>query len=207
MQQVVTSGQNLLPTGSVVITKVDKVELRVGKINSLGRNVEREAVGPVDLVADDGFSQSSVHADSLDSGIFAPVGPEEPASAGAGIQTHSSWLRDIFANQNQAIGSVLARNFDRVQFAVEPVEIFADPIVGQAFNQVKPGVDDFLRLHSAVQARNLLQLHVRPENCAGVHVRGCRNDIFDDYRNSFESLLFQVSNEDRMAVGDDEEGS
>ena len=48
-------GNHLLPTSTVVIAKIDKVQLGVGKIHSFGRNVEGQTIGPINLGRNDGL--------------------------------------------------------------------------------------------------------------------------------------------------------
>lgn len=81
MKQIMASGKHLLPSGSVVVAEVDEIELGIGEIDALRGYVEGESVGPVDLGVDDDRSVGSVHAHPLDSGIFAPVRPEQPTSS------------------------------------------------------------------------------------------------------------------------------
>lgn len=76
MEQIVTSGDNLLTTGPVIITKVDKVQFGIGKIHALVDNVQRQTVGPINLCAYDDRTVSAVHTDTFDSRVFSPVGPK-----------------------------------------------------------------------------------------------------------------------------------
>ena len=71
-------GDDLLPPGAVVVAEVDEVQLGVGEVDALRWDVQREAVGPIDLGGDDGAALRAVHADPLDAWVLAPVGPEQP---------------------------------------------------------------------------------------------------------------------------------
>lgn len=136
VEQVVRRGEDLEPLGAVVQTGVDKVELAVGKVDALGGDVEGQAVRPVDLGVDDGQARGAVHADALDTGILAPVGPEEPAGTGARVEAHATGLGDVFLDEDHAVAAVLLSHLDGVELGVEPVEVLADPVVGQAFDEV-----------------------------------------------------------------------
>ena len=81
VEQIVVVRNHLLTSASVVVAEVDEVELRVGEINPLRWNVESEAVGPVDLGADDHLPIAAVHTDPLNSWVFSPVRPKQPSCA------------------------------------------------------------------------------------------------------------------------------
>jgi len=80
MEQIVATSDNLLSARSVVVTEIDEVQFRVGEVNSLVGDVQSETVRPVDLRVDDDASVVSVHSDSFNARVFAPVRPEEPPS-------------------------------------------------------------------------------------------------------------------------------
>lgn len=75
------AGQDVLTPGTVVVAKVDEIQLGVGEVDSVGGGVQSETVGPVDFRADDDGTIRTVHADTFDARVLAPVGPEEPSSA------------------------------------------------------------------------------------------------------------------------------
>lgn len=75
------AGQYVLAPGTVVVAKVDEIELGVGEVDSVGGGVQSETVGPVDFRVDDDGTIRTVHADTFDARVLAPVGPEKPPSA------------------------------------------------------------------------------------------------------------------------------
>ncbi len=92
VEEVVVVGDDLLPSGAVVVAKVDEVKFGVREIDSLVGQVESQAVGPVDLGADDHRPLGSVHADSLQTRELAPVGPEQPPGFRRRIKAESARL-------------------------------------------------------------------------------------------------------------------
>lgn len=207
VQQVVASRQHLLPSRAVVVAEVYEVQLGVGEVHSLRRRIERQPVGPVDLGGDDGQSLGAVHADAFDPGVLPPVGPEEPARIGSRVQAHAARLRDVAAEQRRARSAVLLGHLDSVQFAVQPVDVSSDPVVGEALDEVQSGGHDHFGLGAAVQPGDLLQFHVGPEDGSGVHVGGGGDDVLHVDGDPLEALLVEVGDEDGVAVGDDEEGA
>lgn len=81
MKQIVTSGDHLLTTGTVVITKIDEIEFGVGEIHALVDDIQRQTVGPINFRAYDNRTIGSVHTDTFDSRIFSPIGPKQPSSS------------------------------------------------------------------------------------------------------------------------------
>lgn len=63
-----------------------------------------------------------------------------------------------------------------------------------------------LRIAALVQPRYLLQLHVRPEYRASVHVAGRRDDVLHAHRHALQRLVLQIGHENRVPVADDEKG-
>ena len=90
---------HLLPSTPVIVAEVDEVQLGVCKVDPLGGDVQGQAVGPVDLGADDGLPQRPVHSDPLDPRVLAPVSPEQPAGVGRGVQAQAPRLRDVLLGQ------------------------------------------------------------------------------------------------------------
>ena len=135
MEQVVIVGDDLLAARAVVVAEVDEVQLRVGEVDALVGDVEGETVGPVDLGADDRLTVCSVHANSLQTWELAPVGPEQPPGIRRRVQAQASRLRDILVDQDHPVVAFSCRDLDAVELGVEPVQVFGDPIVGQAFDE------------------------------------------------------------------------
>jgi hypothetical protein len=71
------------------------------------------------------------------------------------------------------------RHLDAVQLGVEPVEVFGDPVVGQAFDEGESAFDQDLRSFAPLHLHDLLGLHVGPVDDVVDHVGGGGNDVFD----------------------------
>ena len=99
VEQVVVLGYHLLPSTPVIVAEVDEIQLGVCKVDPLGGDVQGQAVGPVDLGADDGLPQGPVHPDPLDPRVLAPVSPEQPAGVGRRVQAQAPRLRDVLLVQ------------------------------------------------------------------------------------------------------------
>jgi len=85
----------LLSAAAVVVAKINEIQFRVGKIDSLGGNIQSQTIGPVDFGVNNCAPVAAVHSNSLNPGIFTPVGPEKPPGAWTRIQSKSSWLSDV----------------------------------------------------------------------------------------------------------------
>jgi len=70
-----------LTSGTVIVTKIDKVKFRVGEIYSLIDNIQSQAIRPIDLRAYDSGTISAVHTDSFDSRVFSPISPKQPTGS------------------------------------------------------------------------------------------------------------------------------
>lgn len=78
MQQVVVVGDHLVSTSTIIVTEVDEVELRVGKIDPFVGYIQSQTVWPVNFCAYNDGTLSAVHADTLETWVFAPISPEQP---------------------------------------------------------------------------------------------------------------------------------
>ena len=179
VKQVVVVGDDLLSTSSVVVAEVDEVELRVGEVDPLVGDVQSEAVGPIDLGADDRRSVRSIHANALKTRELAPVGPEQPPGIRRRVQAQASRLRDILVDQDHPVVAFSCRDLDAVELGVEPVQVFGDPVVGQALDQGQAALDEHLGAVAALHLHDLLGLHVGPVDDVVDHVRGSGNHVFN----------------------------
>ena len=209
MQQVVVAGNHLVPPCAVVVAKVDEIQLGVGKVDAPRGYVQRQPVGPVDFCAHNHAALRAVHADPLNTRIFAPICPEEPARALARIQRQSARLRDVLIDENHPVGSIGSRHFDRVEPRVQPVEILRDPIIGQPFDQVNTAAHQHDGVHSAdllAQAEYLLRRHVRPVDDVVLHIGGRCDNILHLDGDALKVVLGEVAEEEGATIGDNQEG-
>ena len=100
-EKVRAEDADLSPAGAVVVAKVDVVDFGVGEVDTPGGQVERQAVGPVDLAGDDGRAARAVHVDALDARVVAPVGPEQDTRAGRRVERDTARLLDICKRRSE----------------------------------------------------------------------------------------------------------
>lgn len=128
-----TTSNNLLPSCSIVITEVNEVQFRVGKVDPFVGHIQSQAIGPINFSADYCAAICTIHSNTLYSWIFTPVSPKQPTGTEknknslsvsnfridgdkiimqkkkksylpfTGIQCHSSRLSDIFFEKYHAI--------------------------------------------------------------------------------------------------------
>ena len=199
---------NLLPPASVVVAEVDEVELGVGEVNPLGGNVESEAVGPVDLGADDHLPITAVHTNPLNSRVFSPVRPKQPSCALAWVKGQTAGLRNVLVDQDHPVGAIGLGHLNCVQARVEPVDVLANPVIGQALDQIYATPQEhlgtlrpnslFFRL--SLQAHDLLCCHVRPVDDIILHIGGCSNHILNIDGYPLQTMLGQVRSQQGAAV-------
>ncbi len=79
-----------------VVTRLDVVQVGVGKVNALFDQVECEAVGPVEFCRNENGSIGAVQVGALNARSFAPVGPEDEARFGARVYGESARIRHVF---------------------------------------------------------------------------------------------------------------
>lgn len=60
----------------VVITVVNEIQVGISKVEQIIRIVYGQAIGPVELIGDDGGPLLAVHAGSLNARVPSPVCPE-----------------------------------------------------------------------------------------------------------------------------------
>ena len=144
MEKVVAVGNHLLSPAAIVVTEVNEVQLGVGKVDSLGGDVQGQTVGPVDLGGDDGLSAGAVHADPLNPGILSPVCPEQPLGVRTGVKSQSSGLGNVLVDKDHSVGTVLLGNLNGVESGVQPVDVLGDPIISQTLHQVNTAVEQNL---------------------------------------------------------------
>lgn len=61
---------------AIVVTVVNILQVGVSKVDSVRGVVQGQAVGPVQLCADNDISHCSIHEGPLNSGVLTPVWPE-----------------------------------------------------------------------------------------------------------------------------------
>ena len=66
---------------AVVAAELDVVETRVGEVETPRRQIERQAVRPVNLAGDDDAPVAAVHPGALDARVLPPVAPEQAPHA------------------------------------------------------------------------------------------------------------------------------
>ena len=197
MEQVVTAGQHLPASGSVVVAEVDVVDFGIRKIDAFGGQIQRQSVGPVNLAGDDGRAVGSVHVDTFDARMITPIRPEEDAATRirTGIQGDATRLFHVLGDENHPVGSVLAGHFDRVEPGVDPVKIVGDPIQRQAFNQIRTAADDGRGHSGQFLAEDFLDFHVVPVEDVGVSVGSHSHHVLHVHRNHFDGFLLQIRDE------------
>ena len=87
------SSNHLLPTGAVVVTKIDEIEFGIGEIHSFIGYIQGQAIGPIYFGVDNYWSITAVHSSPLDPRIFTPIGPEEPVGAASDNINHYYLLK------------------------------------------------------------------------------------------------------------------
>ena len=103
MKEIMTVGHDLLSSCPVVVTEVNEVQLGVGKVDSLGWDIEGQTVGPVNLGGDDRLPPGPVHADPLNPGVLPPVSPEEPPGPRTGVEGEASGLGDVLVDEDHPV--------------------------------------------------------------------------------------------------------
>lgn len=201
------SCQHLLPPRTIVVAEVYKVQLGVGEVHSLRRRIESQTVRPVDLGSDDSQPLGSIHPDALDPRVLSPVGPEQPPRVGCRVEAHASRLRDVSAQQCRPGSAILFGDLDSVQFAIQPINISSDPVVSEALDQIQPRGYNHVGFSASVQPRDLLQFHVGPEYGSSMHVGSGGDNVFHVDWDSLEALLVEISDEDGVAIGNDEKSA
>lgn len=66
---------------AIVVTVVNVLQVRVGKVNPFRRVIQGQAIGPVQLCADYDTSSGSIHKGPFNSRVLTPVRPEHQVSA------------------------------------------------------------------------------------------------------------------------------
>lgn len=67
---------------AIIVTVVNIFKVGVSKVDPACAVVQGQAVGPVDLSADNDSSHGAVHVGPLDPGVLTPVWPEHQVGAG-----------------------------------------------------------------------------------------------------------------------------
>jgi len=106
MQEIVIVSNDLLATCTVVVAKVDEIQLGISKVNPFGGNIQCQTIRPVYFGGDDGRSERSIHTNSLNSRILSPISPKKPSGAITRIKCQSSGLGDVLINKNHSVCSI-----------------------------------------------------------------------------------------------------
>ena len=104
-----TPSQHLLSAGTIVVTEIYVIQLRVRKIDTFGRQINSQSIRPEDFILDDGRAVVSVHGSALNAGVVAPVCPEQPSLPFRGVERQASRLRDVGVEQHHPLGAVAVR--------------------------------------------------------------------------------------------------
>ena len=88
------AGHDLLAAVPLVVAVVDVLEVGVGEVHPPGGVVQRQAVGPVQLGADQDPPHGPVHVRPLDPGVLAPVRPEHHVDAAEGKRVTPGTVQD-----------------------------------------------------------------------------------------------------------------
>lgn len=72
---------DLVAVAAVIVTVVNVFEVGISEVDPACGVVQGQAIGPVELGADDDSSHGSIHVCSLDPWVLAPVGPEHQVGA------------------------------------------------------------------------------------------------------------------------------
>lgn len=73
---------DLMAVVSVIVTVVNIFEVGVGEVDPACSVVQCQAIGPVELRANDDSSHGSIHVSPLDPGVLTPIGPEHQVGTG-----------------------------------------------------------------------------------------------------------------------------
>ena len=95
MQQQIVA-EYLRARVTIVIARLDVVQVGVSEIHTLPHQVERQSVRPVEFSGHDGRAICAVHVGAFDSRHFAPVCPEDEAGFGTRVHGERTWITDVF---------------------------------------------------------------------------------------------------------------
>ena len=118
--------------------------MSVGPEEFVGHVVDGEGVGPGEpvLVGDDAAEIGAVQTEPADVGLQVPRG--EVQVAGARVDDDGARIRNAVGLERAPVGAVQFGHFDVLRVTVEPVDLAAHPVDGDAFQTHRVVFDNHL---------------------------------------------------------------
>jgi len=130
MLQILAGVQHLSPLRTIIVGRRDGVQLAIHPVEAFLHQIQSDAIGPLDIVANDGSAMGSIHSRSFNARRGTPIRPVHPPING--IQGNGTWNVQRVLHQDLAHAALEVGQFDDALLGVCVIHMVVDPIHCQA---------------------------------------------------------------------------